>query len=309
MDIPNQRSSHQIPTPRGGGLAFVILFLIAVPFLEYQGYLKLSESVVLVGAGMLIAVIGFLDDLGHLGVRWRLLGHFLASGFAVYGLGGMPSLVICGWSITHSIILDGMAVMYLVWLLNLYNFMDGIDGIAGVETLSICLSAAGLYWLSGTFYLAYAPLILAAAVTGFLYWNTPPARIFMGDAGSGFLGLILGILSIQGAIVNSHFFWSWLILLGVFVVDATTTLMIRALQGIKVYEAHCTHAYQHASSEFGRHYPVTLAILMINIVWLCPIAVWVGLGYLNGLIGLLMAYFPLCMLAFMFKAGRGRPLS
>jgi len=304
MDIPNQRSSHCVPTPRGGGLAFVASFLITIPFLEYQGYVLLSESIALMGAGLFIAALGFLDDHAHIDARWRLIGHFVASSVAVFWLGGMPSVSIFSWILSAGLLLNVMAVMYLVWLLNLYNFMDGIDGLAGIEALSVCIGAAGLYWVSGAHFLMAVPLVLAASVTGFLYWNLPPARIFMGDAGSGFLGFILGVLSILSAGVHAEFFWSWLILLGVFIIDATITLLRRGLRGAKVYEAHRTHAYQHASSRFDSHYPVTIIVLMINVLWLCPMAVLVGLGYVDGFFGLLIAYLPLVVLAVFFRAGK-----
>ncbi|ERO64639.1 hypothetical protein P308_22955 [Pseudomonas piscis] len=149
----------------------------------------------------------------------------------------------------------------------------------------------------------WGPLLLAMAVLGFLYWNFPPARIFMGDAGSGFLGLVLGVLSIQAAWTSSKFFWVWLILLGVFIVDATFTLMRRLLRGDKVYEAHRSHAYQFASRRYGRHLPVTLAVLAINVLWLFPIAICVGLLGLDGMIGAVLAYVPLFVLAVRFHAG------
>src|SRR5690606_30192313 len=117
-----------------------------------------------------------------------------------------------------------------------------------------------LYALLETASLTDLPLLmLAASVLGFLAWNFPPARIFMGDAGSGFLGIALGILSLQAAWIAPTLFWAWQILLGVFVVDATFTLLRRLLRGEKVYEAHRSHAYQYASRRFGRHLPVTLA--------------------------------------------------
>jgi Fuc2NAc and GlcNAc transferase len=125
----------------------------------------------------------------------------------------------------------------------------------------------------------------------------------MGDAGSGFLGITLGILSLQAAWVVPELLWSWLILLGVFVLDATWTLMRRLLRGDKVYEAHRSHAYQYASRQFGKHLPVTLAVTGINLFWLLPIALWVGLGGVDGLLGLLLAYLPLVLLAVKFKAG------
>jgi Fuc2NAc and GlcNAc transferase len=146
-------------------------------------------------------------------------------------------------------------------------------------------------------------VLLGCAVAGFLFWNFPPARIFMGDAGSGFLGIILGILSLQAAWISSQLLWAWLILLGVFIVDATVTLIRRLVRGDKIYEAHRSHAYQFASRRFGRHLPVTSAVGVINLVWLLPIALCVTLFGLDGALGLIIAYIPLVILAIRFKAG------
>ena len=188
-------------------------------------------------------------------------------------------------------------------MLNLYNFMDGIDGLASVEAICVCLSACLLYWLGGFNNLIITPLLLAASVAGFLFWNFPPARIFMGDAGSGFLGIILGLLSLQATWVSPKLLWVWLILLGVFIVDATVTLLRRLLRGDKVYEAHRSHAYQFASRQYGRHLPVTLAVAAINLLWLLPVAACVVLLRLDGALGLVLAYAPLVLLAVKFHAG------
>jgi Fuc2NAc and GlcNAc transferase len=181
--------------------------------------------------------------------------------------------------------------------------MDGIDGIASVEAICVCAGGALLYVLLGRSDLALLPLMLAAAVAGFLYWNFPPARIFMGDAGSGFLGIVLGFMSIQAGWEESRLFWSWVILLGVFVVDATFTLVRRLLRGDKVYEAHRSHAYQYASRQLGRHLPVTMAVGVINLSWLLPIALLVGTERLEGVLGVAIAYVPLVLLAIKFRAG------
>ncbi|TWC34988.1 Fuc2NAc and GlcNAc transferase [Pseudomonas sp. SJZ079] len=303
MDIPNARSSHSVPTPRGGGVAIVLAFLAALPVLTFANMLPWAVMWGLLGAGTGVAVIGFLDDHGHIPARWRLLGHFAAAFWALFWLGGLPPLSLFGMSLDLGWLGHVLAAVYLVWLLNLYNFMDGIDGIASVEAICVCLGGGLLYWLTGQVELATAPLLLALAVAGFLYWNFPPARIFMGDAGSGFLGVTLGLLSLQAAWVAPELLWSWLILLGVFVLDATWTLMRRLLRGDKVYEAHRSHAYQHASRQFGKHLPVTLAVAGINLCWLLPIALWVGLGGVDGLLGLLVAYLPLVSLVVKFKAG------
>lgn len=304
IDIPNARSSHSIPTPRGGGVAIVVAFLLTLPLLGQLGLVPPHYLIALGGAGALVAIVGFMDDHGHIAARWRLLGHFSAAIWALAWLEGLAPLNLFGVSVDLSWIGHALAAFYLVWVLNLYNFMDGIDGIASVEAVSACLGASALYLLSGFTDLIWPPLILAAAVLGFLFWNFPPAKIFMGDAGSGFLGIALGIMSLQAAWVSPALFWAWLILLGVFIVDATVTLTRRFLRGDKVYEAHRSHAYQFASRRYGRHRPVTLAVAAINVLWLFPLAWCVVVLKLDGLTGVVLAYVPLALLAFKFKAGQ-----
>ena len=304
IDIPNARSSHSIPTPRGGGVAIVVSFLLALPLLAIFNVIDLSSTWALLGSGAGVAMLGFLDDHGHIAARWRLLGHFAAAIWALYWLGGLPPVVFFGFSLDVGWLGHALAAIYLVWMLNLYNFMDGIDGLASVEAICVCVGGALLYALNGEqAALMMVPFLLAAAVAGFLLWNFPPARIFMGDAGSGFLGVTLGILSIQAAWVSSQLLWAWLVLLGVFVADATFTLFRRLLRGDKVYEPHRSHAYQYASRQYGGHLPVTMTVLLINLFWLLPMALWVGLGGVDGALGLVIAYIPLIMLAVKYHAG------
>ncbi|UZJ61852.1 glycosyltransferase family 4 protein [Pseudomonas sp. KU26590] len=303
LDIPNGRSSHTIPTPRGGGVAIVISYLVALLWMLFAGLIGLDPFLALFGAGTLIAALGFLDDHGHIAARWRLLGHFFAAAWALFWLGGLPAINVFGMTLAPGLIVNVLTAFYLVWLLNLYNFMDGIDGIASVEAICVCVGAAIIYTLSGYATLVWLPVLLACAVSGFLLWNFPPAKIFMGDAGSGFLGIMLGCLSLQGAWISSQFLWVWLILLGVFIVDATATLIRRLVRGDKVYEAHRSHAYQFASRRFGKHLPVTSAVGVINLCWLLPVAVCVTRFGLDGALGVIIAYAPLLALAVIFKAG------
>ncbi|SED13051.1 Fuc2NAc and GlcNAc transferase [Pseudomonas frederiksbergensis] len=303
MDVPNARSSHVVATPRGGGVAIVVAFIVSLVFLYSAGLISPSAFFAMAGAGVSIALIGFMDDHGHIAARWRLLGHFAAATWLLVWMGGLPAIELFGLHVNLGWAGHVLAALYLVWLLNLYNFMDGIDGIASIEAISVCLGASLLYWLAGLDTLIWGPLLLAVAVAGFLYWNFPPAKIFMGDAGSGFLGIALGGLSLQAAWASGPMLWAWLILLGVFIVDATFTLFRRLLRGDKVYEAHRSHAYQFASRHFGRHLPVTLAVGVINLFWLLPFAVAVTHFGLDGALGVILAYVPLIALAIKFRAG------
>ena len=145
IDIPNIRSSHNIPTPRGGGLSIVIVFLLGLPVLSGMGVLAPDAMWAIFGAGAWVALVGFLDDHGHIPARWRLLAHFIGAAWGLYWLGGLPPLVLSfpGSSLgVHTIDLGWLGqilgMFYLVWLLNLYNFMDGIDGLASIEAITVC---------------------------------------------------------------------------------------------------------------------------------------------------------------------------
>jgi len=182
--------------------------------------------------------------------------------------------------------------------------MDGINGIAGVEAVTVCVGGALLYQASVAEGAGWAqPLLLMVAIIGFLFWNFPRARIFMGDVGSGFIGLMIGVISIQAAWYNAALFWAWVIMLGVFVVDATVTLIRRVLRHERFYEAHRSHAYQYAARKHGSHFKVTMAVAVINIGWLMPMAMLAVVGSLDGLVAVILAYLPLLSLALYYKAG------
>ena len=303
VDIPNSRSSHVLPTPRGGGVAIVLVVLGGLPLLWWQGNIAGTVWAAFAGAGGMVALVGWFDDQGHIAASRRLLVHFTAAVWGLVYLGGMPSLAFAGQTVSLGWLGHGLAVVYLVWLLNLYNFMDGIDGIACIEAITVCGSGVMLYWLTGVSAGWEIPLLLVAAVLGFLCWNFPRAWIFMGDAGSGFVGLVLGLLSLQAGWHNPELLWCWLILLGAFVTDATVTLLRRLFSGQRVSEAHRSHAYQHAAILHGSHIPVTLAFAAINLGWLLPMAVLVATARLDGLAGVLLAYIPLIILALYYRAG------
>ena len=308
LDVPNERSSHSVAMPRGGGVAIVVAMLATLPLAASRDWLPWAHVWALVGAGALVAAIGFADDHRHLPRWWRFLGHVAAAIWLLAWSGGWPPLHVFGVAADLGWIGHVLAALYIVWLINLTNFMDGIDGIAATEAVTVAGSGAFLFALAVPGDRQWiAPVLLAAATGGFLVWNWPPAKIFMGDSGSGFLGLALAQLSLQAAIVAPALFWSWAILLGVFVVDATVTLLRRALRGEPIYNPHRTHAYQHATVRCGAHKPVTLAVAAINVFWLLPLALFVARDSLSGPVGVLVAYVPLVAVAAWLGAGVSQP--
>lgn len=296
LDIPNHRSAHTLPVPRGGGVIFVLCFLAAML------YFSPAQMGIMIAA-LGIAAIGYYDDKYTLAAWKRLCGHVAMSLLVVQSI-GTPDLQFGIFMIHANIGTTIFAVVFLVWMLNLYNFMDGINGLASSEAICVALGMSMVYQWLGIKDVLLLPLLLAATVSGFLVWNFPKAKLFMGDAGSGFLGFVLGVWALQAAHIQPRLFWSWVIFLGVFIVDATITLLTRIFKKQPIHIAHSTHAYQHTARRLQSHTPVTLMVIVVNIVWLWPIAAGVGLGYLGSFVGLLLAYLPLCCLGFILKAGR-----
>jgi Fuc2NAc and GlcNAc transferase len=301
VQSPNARSSHTIPTPSGGGVGIVLGGSIATAMAAYADW---WPNALLLVTALLVAVIGFYDDRHPLPARIRLTAQIIlvaiAIGFGVpldslqqqVGL-PMPALGVAA-----------LGLVAIVYWVNLFNFMDGIDGIAASEAIFICGAGA----LLGA---AHAPafasetsfwmlLGIAAATTGFLLQNWPPAKIFMGDAGSTYLGFaiaVLALITIAGGWLTLP---QWVILVAAFVADATVTLVRRLLLGERVFEAHRRHAYQVLSRRWSSHRKVTLSFIGINVIWLLPLA-WAAQGW--GWLAVLVAYVPLVGLALYFGAG------
>ena len=303
LDIPNERSSHTIATPRGGGLAIVLTCLAGLLVLAILNGLTWSVLFAFLGAGILMALIGFIDDHGHIAPQWRLMAHFFAALWVLTWLGGLPQIAVFGEMIHPGWIGNTLGLIGLIWLVNLYNFMDGIDGLAASEAIFVAGAGLLFTFLGEQHEMQSVAVLLIASTLGFLIWNWPPAKIFMGDVGSGFLGMVLGIYAWWSVVEGIIPIWTWLILLGIFVVDATSTLIKRIFRGERWYEAHRSHAYQHASRRWGSHRKITMSVIIINMVWLLPLA-WLATKMpIWGALFALIAYFPLLILAFYLRAG------
>lgn len=273
IDIPNERSSHASPRPRGGGLGIVIALiagmLICLPFLATM----VSWSLVLTGAAA-VAGVGFIDDLRPVSIAWRLLAHVVAGVLLLMALPSPLSIELgSGWVLTESVA-RVVSLLGVIWLINAFNFMDGIDGLAGSEAMFVGLGAAVLIALThpGHPMIVVAGL-LAAACAGFLVLNWPPARIFLGDVGSGFLGFVVAGLALWAMSEKLTSQWPWIILNGLFIVDATFTLVRRGIRGERIFAGHRQHAYQRLSRRWSSHRRVTSFAMVVNFLWLLPCAV------------------------------------
>ena len=308
IDQPNPRSSHSLPTPRAGGVAIVAASLAGMVFLAAIHLLPLRMFVALAGGGLAVAAVGFIDDRRPLPARVRFIVHIGAAVWCLGWLGGLPPLRVAvhivhlGWA---GYLLGALAI---VWVLNLFNFMDGIDGIAASEAVFVTGSGAVIAWLL-TPLTAVGPVaaVVLAACAGFLVWNWPPAKIFMGDVGSGYLGYMIAALAVAAGHENPAAVWVWLILGGSFFVDATVTLARRSLRGDRVHEAHRSHAYQWLARRWGAHRPVTVATIAINLLWLFP-AAWLATRHPASAWWIsLAALGPLIILVLIAGAGRREP--
>jgi len=306
VDRPNSRSSHSTPTARGGGLSIVAVTTCAVVILCAARILSLPMTVVLVLGGVSIAAVGFWDDVRSAPIAVRMIVHLAAAALAVYCLGSTSVVRIGDFVVDLGVIGPVLRVLVIVWILNLFNFMDGIDGIAASEAVFILFGAAGLGLLfahSSPTQVALA-LVVGAACLGFLRWNWSPAAIFMGDVGSGYLGYVIAVIAVDSFQTSAINIYAWLILGGVFIVDATLTLVRRLIRRERVYQAHRTHAYQWLARRWGSHSSVTIAVIIINLFWLFPCAV-LAVKYPGSALWICsFALAPLAVCALLIGAGR-----
>ncbi|MEX2130357.1 MAG: glycosyltransferase family 4 protein [Pseudohongiellaceae bacterium] len=303
MDLPVARSAHQRPVPVGGGLAFIACFYLFASFSFLQQVFPFQVYMALLG-GLAVAALGLLDDIYRLGVRLRLAIQFAVAIWTVLWLGPPAGIQVADWFLDIPWLIGILSVFAMVWLINLYNFMDGIDGLAGSEACFVTLVTYMIAINSSDQVTTQMSAVICVSVAGFLVFNWPPAKIFMGDAGSGFIGYILGamaLISMQNASIT---LWTWLLLLAVFVVDATVTLFRRVKSRQKWSMSHNTHAYQHATRKYHSHRTVTLSVLLINVFWLAPLALYATAYPRLGVYLTLLAVIPLALLAIHLNAGK-----
>lgn len=266
LDIPNQRSSHVIPTPRGGGIVFVVMWLLILLFYFLMNSISLSQFLFLFAPSLLIAVISFIDDSISLSAKWRFLVQLVAGISALVFIHFDSSIDLTFLKLTWEPLVLLLLLFFIIWSVNLFNFMDGTDGIASVEALFVLGGQAYLLYQNPSNVPFHLVLLLCAAIFGFLLWNWPKAKVFMGDVGSATLGMIIALIAIclqksgHVAIVYS------LMLYGLFLFDATITLLRRLIRKEKVFQAHKLHAYQRLHQAGWSHLQVLLGFIAVNVL-------------------------------------------
>ena len=257
LAIPNERSSHTLPTPHGGGIAIVVTWFLGLIYFFTCKEINIQLFLALM-VGSVLSLVSFLDDLYELSPKKRLLIQAFVSMIGLYLLGGLSKIDLGFFVIENQIITNALAFVGIIWFINLYNFLDGIDGYAGSE--AIFLSCAAWLFFGENYF-----LVLVVSVLGFLVWNWHKAKIFMGDVGSTLLGYNVAIFAIYSQ-NNGTSILIWLILFGLFWFDATLTLVRRYRNGEKLSCAHKKHAYQRLTQSGWSHDKVVLFSIGINIV-------------------------------------------
>ena len=281
VDEINERSSHTIPTPHGGGIAIAITWFMGIVYLYFHNQIELNLFYALM-VGVIISIVSFFDDIYKLSPKIRLITQAIVAIGGIYFLGGFSTIDLGLFSISNQIITTIFAFFLIVWFINLYNFLDGINGYAGSEI--VFLSIAGFIFFGGLHF-----VILAVVTLGFLYWNFGNAKIFMGDVGSTLLGYNIAIFTIYYTNQESMNLWIWAILFGLFWFDATLTLIRRKLNGEKLSQAHKKHAYQRLNQSGWSHFKVTNYSILVNIL-LFIIAYFIPNIFIAFILSLILIY-------------------
>jgi len=302
--IPDQRSSHKKPKPQGGGISIVISLVISLSVLFHLELIARDQFLFFLIPGLIVAFIGLLDDFQGIKPSLRLFFHFISAFLGLYLIGNFPDISLLGYQLELGLLGFSLGLIYIVWMVNLYNFMDGIDGLASLEALFVLVSFSIIsYLVLNDFSFSFILLVISSTVLGFLVFNFPNSQILMGDVGSYFLGLIISLISIYTSLELPELFWSWLILLGIFLVDSTYTLIRRIFLKKKFHLPHSNHAYQKLARVLSSHSKTSIYIFAINLFWLCPLAFLVAFNKIDGFLGTVVAYLPLIFLINYLEAG------
>jgi len=264
--IPNERSLHDSPTPKGGGIAITLTWYLGLTVLFYSGIIERNLYFALL-SGVMLAIVSLIDDIKGLKPIIRLIVHFMTAILAFYFLEGLRPLVIPGFNINYNYFVYPFAIIGMVWFINLFNFMDGVDGFASVEVITISAVLFVMSWNLVT-------ILLIVCLTGFLCWNWPKAKIFMGDVGSTQLGFVLVVLGIYFHNTFEFSILNWIMLTSPFWFDATLTLFRRWRNKEKLSEAHCKHVYQRIVQAGYSHEKVNIFLIFLNLLIITLIIIY-----------------------------------
>ncbi len=273
VSVPNERSLHNTPTPNGGGLAIVITWYAGITIFYLNGIIDKVLFYSLL-SGILLAIVSLIDDVIGLKPLIRLIVQFISAILAFIFLNGLRSLIIPEIEMNYQFIIYPLTIIGMVWFINLFNFMDGVDGFASVEAIIIC---AVLFVFSWNF----STILLIICITGFLCWNWPKAKIFMGDVGSTQLGFILVVFGIYFHNTLEFSILNWIMLASPFWFDATLTLFRRWRNGEKLSQGHRKHVYQRIIQMGLSHEKVNYFLIIINLITIMMIIFYRGYKFMQ----------------------------
>ena len=273
FDIPNNRSSHVKPTPRGGGTVIVVTLLLSIGVLALNKMIETDFSIGMLLGISLISTTGLIDDIKSLPVLIRVIMYVSTAVLSLYLIGVISHISINNYSINLGYFAYFFSTLFLVWLTNLYNFMDGTDGFAATQTICVALFCGLLLFSSDNISLGIIFFCCASSTIGFLVFNWPPAKIFMGDSGSLFLGYAILVFIFQTNTSELISIWTWLIMLAFVLGDTTTTSLLRLFLVKRWYGSHRSNAYQNLARVLDNHLKVLLGIMIYHILWLMPLAI------------------------------------
>lgn len=303
ISIPNNRTLHALPTPRGAGVVIVIVLLGMLAFLYSKEILTDIELRNLLIGSLPITIIGFLDDRFNLSARLRLVVQILSAAWILYYISsdpwslpfGFTQMPVAWW--TYALL-----GFLIVWFYNVSNFIDGIDGMAGSATLFVSVTMGLFQWLGGDMAVSLPLLVLGCSSLGFLLINWPPAKVFLGDVGSYFIGYVFSALAIYSFIHSDISIWVWLILFAFYFSDTANTTITRIIKKPKTwYLTHRSHAYQNLARNWQSHKKMLLLVWCFNLGWALPLAIAAFVYPTLGWLFFLAAYIP--SVAFAIKFG------
>lgn len=252
VDLPNHRSSHTVPTPRGGGVIFVSIWGMVILSLFFLGSEIPKQTLFMIFIPtFVISFIGFLSDFYTLNSLWRLFGQMLAA------------IIFLAFSKETTLFYLIPAFFWILWSTNLFNFMDGTDGIASIEAIFVLGFGGLLFYVNQQPSLSLLAILMVVVVAGFLIWNWPRAKIFMGDTGSYTLGFLIAILALISQ-KQGYSILLWLMLYSVFWFDASITLLRRLIYREAIFSAHKKHAYQRLHQAGWSHKKILVSLIALN---------------------------------------------
>lgn len=272
ISSPNFRSLHSSESITGGGAVFSLVFFLTIVYFWIIGLIIDKIFFVLGIGGFCATLLGFLDDLFDISAIKKLFFHSILSAWSIYWL-ELGIFSNTNW-IPQSISM-GLSILFLVWVINAYNFIDGIDGLA-ISGATFIFGGLILIMIitNNTSELTIIYFSLLGCALAFLIFNWPPARIFMGDSGSIFLGYLIGTLFLLTIERGDVTVWTWLVIFGYFFADTTITQFMRLILVQKWYKAHRSHAYQNLARITGSHFKVTSIIIIYHLAWLLPLMIF-----------------------------------